>query len=75
MSALMARAPYRYLVLIHGQFLTPGGRLSGEYPEARIFTHLQAARRTVDCLKPPVAHFEIHEVEAYIQGRPPKVRE
>jgi hypothetical protein len=56
-----------------GMFLTFGGDWSGEYPDAKIFLSLQAARRAVDGLK-LCESVGIYETDDYAIGNGPAVQ-
>lgn len=58
----------RYIVIAGGKFMDLAGDWRSEYPDARQFKNLQAARRAVDNHKPPLAEFAIYEVEEYKRG-------
>lgn len=51
-------------------FLSLGGGFSREYPNARLFSHLQDAKRVRDGILEPT---DIYDVEAYEQGQSPIV--
>ena len=53
------------------KFLTNTGNWSSEYPEARVFSNLQDAKRARDKITIPT---DIYDVEAYEQGQSPIVR-
>ena len=60
----------QYIVQHHdGRFLAQGANWSAEYPNARIFPNLQAARRAVDSLKGPIAPLQIYSTDDYAEGR------
>jgi hypothetical protein len=57
-----------------GMFLTGTGGWSAEYPNAKLFASLQAARRAVDNLTPAQSHrnpIGIYTTEDYAMGRDP----
>ncbi len=51
-------------------FLAHSGNFSREYPDARLFSNLQDAKRVRDTIVQPT---DIYDVEAYEQGQSPIV--
>ena len=67
-------AHYEFIVqAADGTFLSIGGQWRGEYPDAKLFPTLQAAKRALDFSK-PYKPAGIYQEDDYANGKAPKVQ-